>query len=298
MEKRIKSFTQFFESVSYDVKGGYRYSVSIEAAEDYGYPIFVLRDGDDIFDVDGNIVDTPDIEDLFEEYMDADHGPMNGMDSFGDLVSAVEEYVDYKSEENLESIDGWLGTLGLSGIDPVKLADSYEGDNTYWNETLSKFQSNMRIQFDGDYFGDLEGKAWSFLILSSESVEPEIYGDEVIHNDSPRFSDFFKNAPFNLCYNNDSEDLYSWVIIDQNKYEFVNAGLEKNDLELSTLDLALKILNSGNMDIILPLFKNFILGIKDTQLYSEIIQRLQEEGKTEILSILKGGGMLGRFGAI
>jgi len=235
---------------------------------------------------------------LFEEYMDADHGPMNGMDSFGDLVSAVEEYVDYKSEENLESIDGWLGTLGLSGIDPVKLADSYEGDNTYWNETLSKFQSNMRIQFDGDYFGDLEGKAWSFLILSSESVEPEIYGDEVIHNDSPRFSDFFKNAPFNLCYNNDSEDLYSWVIIDQNKYEFVNAGLEKNDLELSTLDLALKILNSGNMDIILPLFKNFILGIKDTQLYSEIIQRLQEEGKTEILSILKGGGMLGRFGAI
>jgi len=67
---------------------------------------------------------------------------------------------------------------------------------------------------------------------------------------------------------------------------------------LSTLDLALKILNSGNMDIILPLFKNFILGIKDTQLYSEIIQRLQEEGKTEILSILKGGGMLGRFGAI
>jgi len=145
MEKRIKSFTQFFESVSYDVKGGYRYSVSIEAAEDYGYPIFVLRDGDDIFDVDGNIVDTPDIEDLFEEYMDADHGPMNGMDSFSDLVSAVEEYVDYKSEENLESIDGWLGTLGLSGIDPVKLADSYEGDNTYWNETLSKFQSNMRI---------------------------------------------------------------------------------------------------------------------------------------------------------
>jgi hypothetical protein len=298
MEKRIKSFTQFFESVSSDVKGGYRYSVSIEAAEDYGYPIFVLREGGDIFNVDGNIIDTPDIEDLFEEYMDAQHGPISGIDGFKELVSAVEEYVEDKSEENLDSVDDWLGNLGLSGIDPKKLVDSYEGDNTYWNETANEFTKIMRRHFDGDYFGNIGGKSWSFLILSSESVDTEIYGNEVIQNDSPAFFEFFENPPFNLCYNNDSEDLYSWVIIDRNNYEIVNAGLEKNDLELSTFDLTLKILNSGNMDIILPLFKNFISGIKDSQLYSEVIQRLQDEEKTEIISMLKGGGMLGRFGAI
>ena len=156
MKKRVKSFTQFFESTFSGNNQSYTYSIFIEAAEEYGYPIFVLRESGDLFDVDGNLLDAPDMDDLFEEYMDVDYGPMRGPDSFGDLVSAVEEYVDDKSEENLESIDNWLSNLGLSGIDPVKLADSYEGDNTYWNETVSKFESNMRIQFfiDRNLFGE------------------------------------------------------------------------------------------------------------------------------------------------
>ena len=298
MKKRVKSFTQFFESTFSGNNQSYTYSIFIEAAEEYGYPIFVLRESGDLFDVDGNLLDAPDMDDLFEEYMDVDYGPMRGPDSFGDLVSAVEEYVDDKSEENLESIDNWLSNLGLSGIDPVKLADSYEGDNTYWNETVSKFESNMRIQFDADYFGNLEGKAWSFLMLSPESLDPELYGNDAIHNTSPCFKDFFSVCPFNLCYNNDSDILYTWSDEGDHKYEFLETGLIKQDLQLPIIDIILKILNSDRSEIITQLIKNFLSKQTTSELYKEIIQRLQEEGNFKIISTVKGGGMLGRFGVI
>jgi len=298
MEKRVKSFTQFFESANNEDSSNYAYSVFIEAAEDYGYPIFVLRESGDLFDVDGNLLDAPDINDLFDEYMDATYGPMSGPDSFGDLVDAVEEYVENESEENLESIDGWLSHLGLTGIDPKRLADSYDGDNTYWNETVAKFQSNMRVQFDGDYFGELEKTAWNFLVLSSESRDPEIYGEEVIHNESPRFDDFFEYTPFNLCYNNDSDNLYTWSDAGDYKYEFLETGLMKQDLQLPIIDIILKILSSNREGIIASLSKNFIIKQRSSKLYNEIIQRLQDGGKIEIVNMLKGGGMLGRFGVI
>ena len=273
MEKRVKSFTQFFESASSENNQSYTYSIFIEAAEDYGYPIFVLRESGDLFDVDGNLLDAPDIDDLFDEYMDASYGPMSGPDSFGDLVSAVEEYLNDRSEESLLMIDDWLSNLGLDGIDSEKLADSYEGDNSYWNETVAKFQSNMRVQFDGDYFGEFGKKAWNFLVLSSESLDPELYGDDAIHNTSPCFKDFFDVCPFNLCYNNDSDILYTWSDAGNHKYEFLETGLMKQDLQLPIIDIILKILNSGREGIITSLAKKFIIKQRSSELYNEIIQR-------------------------
>jgi hypothetical protein len=298
MEKRVKSFTQFFESTSSGNNQSYTYSIFIEAAEEYGYPIFVLKESGDLFDVDGNLLDAPDVDDLFEEYMDAEHGPMNGIDGFGDLVDAVEYYLEDRSEENLEGIDSWLDTLGIDGTDPEKLADSYEGDNSYWNETVSKFNSNMRIQFDGDYFGEFGKKAWNFLVLSPESLDPELYGQDAIHNTSPCFDDFFDECPFNLCYNNDSDILYTWSDAGNHKYEFLETGLMKQDLQLPIIDVLLKILNSDRTEIITQLIKNFLSKQTASQLYKEIIQRLQEEGNSKIISTIKGARMLGRFGVI
>lgn len=298
MEKRVKSFTQFFESTSSGNNQSYTYSIFIEPAEDYGYPIFVLKESGDLFDVDGNLLDAPDMDDLFDEYMDAEHGPINGIDGFQSLVDAVEYYLDDRSEENLESIDSWLDTLSIDGTDPEKLADSYDGDNSYWNETVSKFQSNMKIHFDGDYFGEFGKKAWNFLVLSLESLNPELYGNDVIHNTSPCFDDFFDGCPFNLCYNNDSDILYTWSDAGNHKYEFLETGLMKQDLQLPIIDVLLKILNSDRTEIITQLIKNFLSKQTATQLYKEIIQRLQEEGNSKIISTIKGGGMLGRFGVI
>lgn len=298
MEKRVKSFTQFFESTFSGNNQSYTYSIFIEAAEEYGYPIFVLKESGDLFDVDGNLLDAPDVDDLFEEYMDAEHGPMTGIDGFGDLVDAVDDYLNDRSEEGLNSIDGWLDHLGISGIDPEKLADSYDGDNSYWNETVSKFQSNMKIQFDSDYFGELGKKAWNFLVLSPESLDPELYGQEAIHNTSPCFRDFFSECPFNLCYNNDSDILYTWSDEGDHKYEFLETVLIKQDLQLPIIDIILKILNSDRSEIITQLIKNFLSKQTTSELYKEIIQRLQEEGNSKIISTVKGGGMLGRFGVI
>ena len=296
MEKRIKSFTQFFESTSSGNNQSYTYSIFIEAAEDYGYPIFVLKESGDLFDVDGNLLDAPDIDDLFDEYMDAEHGPMTGIDSFGDLVSAVEEYLDDRSEENLESIDSWLDTLGIDGTDPEKLADSYDGDNSYWNETASKFQSNMKIHFDGDYFGGFGKKAWNFLVLSPESLDPELYGNVAINNTSPCFDEFFDECPFNLCYNNDSDILYTWSDAGNPEYEFLETGLIKQDLQLPIIDVLLKILNSDRTEIITQLIKNFLLKQKSHELYNDIIQRLQEEGRQDLMDYMKGSSTLGQFG--
>ena len=299
MEKRIKSFTQFFESTSSGNNQSYTYSIFIEAAEDYGYPIFVLREGGDLFDVDGNLLDATDIDDLFDEYMDAPYGPMTGPDSFGDLVSAVEEYLNDRSEESLVMIDDWLSNLGLSGIDPVKLADSYEGDNTYWNETASKFQSNMRIQFDSDYFGEFGKISWNFLVLSPEkSLDPELYGNDAIHNTSPCFKDFFSVCPFNLCYNNDSDILYTWTNAGKHKYEFLETGFKKEDLSLSILDLILKIIKSKNGEIMNLLYVNFISIIEQdgSPIYKEIIYRLQKEGRQDLIEYMKGSSTLGKFG--
>lgn len=297
MKKRVKSFTQFFESTSSGNNQSYTYSIFIEAAEEYGYPIFVLKESGDLFDVDGNLLDAPDMDDLFKEYMDAEHGPMTGIDGFEALVDAVGYYLDDRSEENLESIDSWLDTLGIDGTDPEKLADSYDGDNSYWNETVSKFQSNMKIQFDGDYFGEFGKKAWNFLVLSPESLDPELYGNDAIHNTSPCFKDFFSVCPFNLCYNNDSDILYTWSD-EGHKYEFLETGLIKQDLQLPIIDIILKILNSDRSEIITQLIKNFLSKQTTSELYKEIIQRLQEEGNFKIISTVKGGGMLGRFGVI
>jgi hypothetical protein len=296
MEKKIKSFTQFFESALSGDSQSYTYSVFIEAAEDYGYPIFVLKESGDLFDVDGNLLDAPDMDDLFEEYMDAEHGPMTGIDGFGDLISAVDDYVGDESEENLERIDSWLNHLGLSGIDPEKLADSYNGDNSYWNETVSKFESNMRIQFDSDYFGEFGKTAWNFLVLSSESLYPELYGDEAIHNSSPCFYDFFRECPFNLCYSNGSDVLYTWTEVGQYKYKFLETGLIKQDLQLPIIDLILKILNNSSADVIAQLSKNFITKQKSSELYKNLIQRLRDEGNTRLISILSGTSVLGKLG--
>lgn len=296
MEKRIKSFTQFFESTSPGNNQSYTYSIFIEAAEDYGYPIFVLRESGDLFDVDGNLLDATDIDDLFDEYMDAPYGPMSGPDSFGDLVSAVEEYLNDRSEESLGMIDDWLSHLGLSGIDPEKLADSYEGDDPYWNETVSKFRSNMKIQFDSDYFGELGKKAWNFLVLSSESLDPELYGEADIHNTSPCFKDFFDVCPFNLCYNNDSDILYTWSDAGNPEYEFLETGLIKQDLQLPIIDIILKILDSDRTEIITQLIKNFLSKEKSQELYNDIIQRLQKEGRQDLMDYMKGSSTLGQFG--
>lgn len=298
MEKRIKSFTQFFESTSPGNNQSYTYSIFIEAAEDYGYPIFVLKESGDLFDVNGNLLDATDIDDLFDEYMDAPYGPMTGPDSFGDLVSAVEEYLNDRSEESLVMIDDWLSHLGLSGIDPEKLADSYEGDDPYWNETVSKFRSNMKIQFDGDYFGEFGKKAWNFLVLSQESLDPELYGQDAIHNTSPCFDDFFDECPFNLCYNNDSDILYTWTNAGNHKYEFLETGLKKEDLNLNILDLILKIIKSKNGEIMKLLYSNFISVTekKGFPLYKELLYRLQKEGRQDLIEYMKGSSTLGKFG--
>lgn len=299
MEKRVKSFTQFFESTSSGNNQSYTYSIFIEPAEDYGYPIFVLKESGDLFDVDGNLLDAPDIDDLFDEYMDAEHGPMNGIDGFGDLVDAVEYYLEDRSEENLEGIDSWLDTLGIDGTDPEKLADSYDGDNSYWNETVAKFQSNMRTQFDGDYFGKFGKKAWNFLVLSPESSDLESYGDDSIqHNASPCFDDFFDECPFNLCYNNDSDILYTWTNAGNHKYEFLETGLKKEDLNLNILDLILKIIKSKNGEIMKLLYSNLIsiTEKKGFPLYKELLYRLQKEGRQDLIEYMKGSSTLGKFG--
>lgn len=301
MEKRIKSFTQFFESVSsgitaHDEMGTYIHSIFIESEEDYGYPTFVLKDAGDLFRTDGSLVNPPDIDDLFDEYMDSPNGPINGIDGFGDLVSSVEEYLGDESEENLESIDSWLDSLGLRGTDPKKLADSYAGDITYWNETSNKFNLLMNKNFMSTYFEKFEGKSWNFLILSAEGESTGEKYSGTIEYESPCFGDFFSNCPFNLCYNDDSENLYVWKKSGEN-YEFIDTGLKKEDLSLSVLDLVIKLLYSKKVDKMM-LSKNFIKPIEKSgaSLYKEIMYRLQKDGRTDIINFLKGASTLQRFG--
>lgn len=161
----MKSFLLFLESESSGGEDNLIKFIKTGYDEDYGLPTVGACWRDDLYS--GGSWEDPDFdnrEELFDIYIESDHGPLNGADCWSSVDSCREDWAEAKNKEEKKTAKmcarEWLDQWEIPGVDIERFME----DEDYYYEIQSKYIKNSRAYFEKEVY-PLE-EVWNYLVIT------------------------------------------------------------------------------------------------------------------------------------
>jgi hypothetical protein len=261
--KRIKRFELFLENE--EKKTGYKlFYFKTEANEDYGYPILSEVDEDDLYRRNGSWESPNSIDELHDEYVNANNGPIHGSDGWESLNYSIQKYQDAKDQndeeemaECLEKIEDWLSDFGLDDADAERVANEPD----YYDEMTTKYINDTFQQWKNAYYPF--DSSWNFLCidLNGGGEYSNRWDDNSIDGNLwTTIASLIGSAVIPLAYSNDSD--YFHILTSDN--EFIKTKFTKS--------------NSPE-----KIASGFIADPESHKMVSDMISKMENTGKKNFL---------------
>ena len=281
--KNIKNFKMFFENnanQNYEFFGPFIYLIT-SSDEVYGLPILSVYEKDD-----EDLPEVASMQELIDNYLEADHGPIHGSDCWHHIDDAIDEYREDPSEENLDSIEGWLMNWNMDDeFDAKRLVD----DPEHYTEAYNRYVKNNVTYFINNYKID---PIYNYIILNhpefeirSEEENLEYSGD----NRYPLIKNMLEKTDLPLiilAYNNDSDEIF-WLT---KEGKIIPTGFSMDSFNEDYNPVIIKVLEDLKKESPLD-FSSIVKSIQNIVSFEKIASHFVKDA-----DIVKGGSALRRFG--